>query len=78
MYSDSLLTPTVISRLFSKVSSQDLYPPIYIANDDVLFIEKIKYYPPQQLSINDSEDAIRALLTTQAKIEKTNKVARKN
>ncbi len=77
MYSDSLLTPTVISRLFSEVSSQDLYPPIYIANDDVLFIEKIKYYPPQQLSINDSEDAIRALLTTQAKIEKINKVARK-
>jgi len=77
MYSDSLLTPTVISRLFSEVSSQGLYPPIYIANDDVLFIEKIKYYPPQQLSINDSEDAIRALLTTQAKIEKTNKVARK-
>ncbi len=77
MYSDSLLTPNVISRLFSDVSSQDLYPPIYIANDDVLFIEKIKNYPPQQLSINDSEDAIRALLTTQAKIEKTNNVARK-
>ncbi len=60
MYSDSLLTPTVISRLFSDNSSQDLYPPIYIANDDVLFIKKIKYYPPQQLSIDDSEDAIRA------------------
>ena len=74
-YSDDILSPNIISRLFSKASSQDLYPPIYIANDDVLFIKVIKYYPSKQLSINDSEDAIRALLTTQLNIETTNKVA---
>ena len=74
-YNDDILTPSIISRLFSKASSQDLYPPIYIANDDVLFIKVIKYYPSKQLSIDDSEDAIRALLTTQLNIETTNKVA---
>ena len=40
-------------------------------------LKKIKYYPSQQLSINDSEDAIRALLTTQNNINTINEVASK-
>ena len=48
---------------------------IYIDNDDVLFVKKIKYYPSEQLSAIDSEDAIRALLTTQINIDTINKVA---
>ena len=40
-----------------------------------LFVKKIKYYPSEQLSANDSEDAIRALLTTQINIDTINKAA---
>ena len=74
-YNDSLLTSNIVNRLFSMIESQELYPPIYIGNDDVLFVKKIKYYPSKQLSANDSEDAIRALLRTQIKIDTINKVA---
>ena len=74
-YNNKLLTPNIVNRLFSKIELQDLYPPIYIDNDDVLFIKKMKYYPSEQLSANDSEDAIRALLTTQININSINKVA---
>ena len=41
----------------------------------MLFVKKIKYYPSEQLSANDSEDAIRALLTTQINIDTINKAA---
>ena len=75
IYNDSLLTSNIVNRLFSKIESQELYPPIYIDNDDVLFVKKIKYYPSEQLSANDSEDAIRALLTTQINIDTINKAA---
>ena len=75
IYNDSLLTSNIVNRLFSKIESQELYPPIYIGNDDVLFVKKIKYYPSEQLSANDSEDAIRALLTTQINIDTINKAA---
>ena len=74
-YNDSLLTSNIVNRLFLKIESQELYPPIYIGNDDVLFVKKIKYYPSEQLSANDSEDAIRALLTTQTHIDAINKAA---
>jgi len=74
-YNDSLLSSNIVNRLFSKIESQELYPPIYIDNDDVLFVKKIKYYPSEQLSANDSEDAIRALLTTQINIDTINKAA---
>ena len=74
-YNDSVLTSNIVNRLFSKIESQELYPPIYIDNDDVLFVKKIKYYPSEQLSANDSEDAIRALLTTQINIDTINKAA---
>ena len=75
IYNDSLLTSNIVNRLFSKIESQELYPPIYIDNDDVIFVKKIKYYPSEQLSANDSEDAIRALLTTQINIDTINKTA---
>ena len=74
-YNDSLLTFNIVNRLFSEIELQELYPPIYIDNDDVLFVKKIKYYPSEQLSADDSEDAIRALLTTQINIDTINKAA---
>ena len=74
-YNDNLLTTNIVNRLFSKIESQDLYSPIYIDNDDVLFVKKTKYYPSEQLSANDSEDAIRALLTTQINMDTINKTA---
>ena len=74
-YNDSLLTSNIVNRLFSNIETQKLYPPIYIDNDDVLFVKKIKYYPSEQLSAIDSEDAIRALLTTQINIDTINKAA---
>ena len=74
-YSDELLTPDVVNRLFTNKSSKDMHPPIYIANDDVLFVKTIEYFPSQQLSINASEDAIRALLMTQFNTATINKVA---
>ena len=61
--------------MFLKIESQELYPPIYIANDDVLFVKKMKYYPSEQLSASDSEDAIRALLMTKINIDSINKAA---
>ena len=42
-----------------------MYSPIYISNDDVLFVKKVAHYSPKQLSLNDSESAINALLITQ-------------
>ena len=42
-----------------------MYSPIYISNDDVLFVKKVVHYLPKQLSLNASESAINALLTTQ-------------
>ena len=36
----------VINQLFNEISSTDIYPPIYISNDDVLFVKKNEYYPP--------------------------------
>ena len=75
MHKDSLLTMNIMNRLFSNIESQELYPPIYINNDDVIFVKKIRFYPSKQLSANDSEDAIRALLTTQMSINAINKAA---
>ena len=75
MHEDSLLTMNMMNRLFSNIESQELYPPIYINNDDVIFVKKIRFYPSKQLSANDSEDAIRALLTTQMSINAINKAA---
>ena len=74
-YNDNLLTSNIVNRLFSKLESQELFPPIYLDNDDVLFVKKIRYFPSEQLSANDSEDAIRALLTTQTHIDAINKAA---
>ena len=74
-YNDSLLTSSIVNRLFSKIESQELYPPVYIDNDDVLFVKKMKFYPSKQLSADDSEEAIRALLTTKINIDTINKAA---
>lgn len=74
-YNDDILTSNIVNRLFSKIESQELYPPIYLDNDDVIFVRKMRYYPPEQLSADDSEDAIRALLTTQINIDIINKAA---
>ena len=68
-YNNNLLTSNIVNRLFSNIETQELYPPMYINNDDVLFVKKIKYYPSEQLSADESEDAIRALLTTQINID---------
>ena len=75
MYNDNLFTSNIVNRLFSKIESQELYPPVYRDSDDVLFVKKIKYIPSVQLSADDSEDAIRALLTTQISIDSINKAA---
>ena len=55
-----------MQQLFSNINVTDLYSPIYISNDDILFVRKVKYYPPVQLSLKDTETAIRALLLTQS------------
>jgi hypothetical protein len=65
LHKDKILSPQVLQQLFSKIENTDIYSPIYISNDDVLFVKKVAYYPPKQLSLNDSESAINALLTTQ-------------
>ena len=65
-YKNKILSSQVLIKLFSNIKNMQLYPPIYISNDDVLFIRKAKYYPPQQLSLKDTETAIRTLLTTQS------------
>ena len=64
-HDDNLISSPVVSKLFSNITSNKLYSPIYISNDDVLLIKSNNYYKPEQLSINDSEAAIRALLITQ-------------
>ena len=40
-HNDNLLTSNVVNGLFSNIESQELYPPIYIGNDDVLFVKEI-------------------------------------
>ena len=77
-FKNNILSSNVISSLFSEISSNDLYPPIYIGNDDVLFVKKEEYFPPRQLSLNESEEAIRALLTTQRDNDNLNKMANMN
>ena len=64
-YKNKILSLEVLQQLFSNINDMNLYPPIYIANDDVIFVRKLKHYLPKQLSLKDSETAIRALLTTQ-------------
>ena len=65
LYKDKILSPQVLQQLFSQIENADMYSPIYISNDDVLFVKKLVHYLPKQLSMNDSESAINALLTTQ-------------
>ena len=65
-YQNKILSSDILQQLFSKINDTELYSPIYISNDDVLFVRKVKYYLPEQLSLKDTETAIRALLTTQA------------
>ena len=65
-YKNKILSSEVLQQLFSNINETDLYSPLYISNDDILFVRKVKYYPPEQLSLKDSETAIRALLSTQA------------
>ena len=48
---------------------------MYLDNDDVLFVKKMNYYPSEQLSATDSEEAIRALLITKINIDTINKAA---
>ena len=74
-YNDEILNSQVLFKLFSEIESNKLYSPIYISNDDVLLVESNKYYQPEQLSINDSEIAIRALLTTQKSRDELSKKA---
>ena len=74
-YSDEVLNSNIVIKLFSTIDTTKLYSPIYVSNDDVLFIESSKYYKSKQLTINDSEVAIRALLTTQKSKDKLNKKA---
>jgi hypothetical protein len=65
-YKNKILSSEVLQQLFSNINDTDLYSPIYISNDDILFVRKVKYYPPVQLSLKDTETAIRALLLTQS------------
>ena len=74
-YKNKILSFNVLAQLFDNINSDKQYKPIYIGNDDVLFVTKIKYYPPKQLPLKDSEDAIKALLYTKAINSKLSKVA---
>jgi len=65
-YKNKILSSEVLQQLFSNINDTDLYSPIYISNDDILFVRRVKYYPPEQLNLKDSEAAIRSLLTTQS------------
>ena len=65
-YKNKLLSSEVLQQLFSNIKGTNLYSPIYISNDDILFVRKVKYYPPKQLSLKDTEAAIRALLYTKS------------
>ncbi len=73
--SDEILSLEVLSKLFSNLDNQGVYSPIYISNDDIMFLEKTKYYEPEQLSMSASEAAIRALLMTQKTRNKLNNIA---
>ena len=74
-YKDMILSSNVLTQLFESINSDEPYKPIYIGNDDVLFVKKVKYYPPKQLPLKDTEDAIKALLYTKAINSKLSKVA---
>jgi hypothetical protein len=74
-YKSKILSSNVLTQLFDNTNSDKPYKPIYIGNDDVLFVKKIKYYPPKQLPLKDTEDAIKALLYTKALNSKLSKVA---
>ena len=65
-YKNKILSSEVLQQLFSSLNDTDLYSPIYISNDDILFVRRAKYYPPEQLNLKDSEAAIRSLLRTQS------------
>jgi len=65
-YKNKILSSEVLQQLFLNINNTELYSPIYISNDDLLFVRKVKYYPPVQLSLKDTESAIRALLLTQS------------
>tara|TARA_X000000950_G_scaffold272582_1_gene355297 strand:- start:186 stop:1607 length:1422 start_codon:yes stop_codon:yes gene_type:complete len=65
-YKNKILSSEVLQQLFSNLNDTDLYSPIYISNDDILFVRRVKYYPPEQLNLKDSEAAIRSLLRTQS------------
>ena len=64
----------VITKLFSSINT-NLYPPIYIDNNDILFIKKNEYQAPKQISLKDSEDAIKALLFSKKLADLTDKRA---
>jgi len=74
-YKSTILSSNVLTQLFDNINSDEPYKPIYIGNDDVLFVKKIKYYPPKQLPLKDTEDAIKALLYTKALNSKLSKLA---
>jgi len=74
-YKDMILSSNVLTQLFESINNDEPYKPIYIGNDDVLFVKKVKYYPPKQLPLKDTEDAIKALLYTKAINSKLSKVA---
>ena len=76
-YYDNILSSPTVNNLFNNKPNNDLYAPIYISNDDVLFIKRTKYFDQKQLSINESEEAIRALLLTQFNLESFNQAANK-
>ena len=76
-YSDNILSSRVINQLFNDIGSTNIFPPIYISNDDILFIKKNKYYPPSQLTLSESEQAIKALLMTQKSNKKLNQLSSK-
>ena len=74
-YKDKILSSEVLQQLFTNINDSDLYSPIYISNDDILFVRKVKYYPPKQLRLKDTEAAIKALLLTQSINDLMNKRA---
>ena len=76
-YNDNVLSRTVVNQLFNDISSTDIYPPIYISNDDVLLVKTNKYYPPTELTLSESEQAIKALLMTQKSNKKLNQLSSK-
>ena len=74
-YKNNILSSNVLKQLFNNINNDAPYNPIYIGNDDVLFVKKIKYYPSKQLPLKDTEDAIKALLYTKAINSKLSKIA---